>query len=491
MIARHDNSMGYPSRTRWHRLLCREACLWRPATRACAGLALAAAAMLGWGSAALADQPRAERAAAAQMAVQTASIHRCDRCGMFHGQVFDCPCAPPKYFAPGQADTETCPDLEAAAPAAPTPEGVPTPEPIPQNELAPQRFDDVASSFGATASAQSAAPFMIGDSFGGGGQLTYFNNYERLTQVNVPGGGGGGPMKIADNSSPLPRCRAFVNYNFFSHAVGTVSTGLGSTPALDVNRYTFGWEQCFAEGRFSVEVRVPFASTIDSQQFINQPAVLGTQFGHVTTTFKALLLERENWALTGGLSLNAPTSNNFLLQGSSIFSNLRTIAQINDQSIHLLPYLGYLATPSDRWFVQGFVQADFDTRGNDVLLNQGTGLRTVGTVQDQSLLYLDASIGYWLYRDASKSRGITGIAPLLELHYTTTMQNADILNYPNSSLPLFGNLYNRFDVLNMTGGLTITLGQRSYITLAGVAPLKNFPDRFFNGEAAVLYNYFF
>jgi len=409
------------------------------------------------------------------------ALRRCPRCGTMHGSAFACPCEQPKYFSPaptpGAAEGDVAAPQDQAAPAA-----------APENQLAPQPFDDVASNFGATSSSQSVAPFMIGDSFGGGGQLIYTTGSTDTVAVDV-GGGGNGAMKIADNSSPLPRCRAFVNYNFFSNAVRSASNNPSFNQALDVNRYIFGYEQCFADSRFSVEVRVPFSSTINSNQYVGDPIGMGTQFGHVTTTFKALLLERENWALTGGLSLNIPSSNNFrVLSGSPA----TTFLQVNDQSIHLLPYLGYLATPSERLFVQAFAQLDFDTRGNNVLVNDGSSLSSAGTVQDQTLLYLDASIGYWIYRNDAKQRGITGIAPMLELHYTTTLQNADVIYYPGSTpSPLYGNFYNRYDVLNMTAGVSFMMGQRSYLTLAGISPLTGFPNRFFNGEAAVLYNYMF
>src|SRR4029078_9797119 len=136
---------------------------------------------------------------------------------------------------------------------------------------------------------------MSVDSFGGGGTLFYSGSLQ--TQLyEVPSGGGGGPMKIADNSSPLPRGRAFINYNYFSDAIRTSSTGgpngnLSNT--LNVNRYTFGWEQCFLDGMYSLEVRVPFSPTLDSTQTFLENADSGTEFGHVVGTFKGLLYQDE------------------------------------------------------------------------------------------------------------------------------------------------------------------------------------------------------
>ncbi len=45
-------------------------------------------------------------------------------------------------------------------------------------------------------------------------------------------------------------------------------------------------------------------------------------------------------------------------------------------------------------------------------------------MQDQSLLFLDMSVGYWVYR-AQNAPFLKGVAPMVELHYTTTLQSPD------------------------------------------------------------------
>src|SRR5690606_37245864 len=66
-----------------------------------------------------------------------------------------------------------------------------------------------------------------------------------------------GRQKISDNSSPIPRSRIFVNYDFFN------ATPLTSGE-VDVSRVTPGFELAFFDDNLSIEVRAPFASTLDS-----------------------------------------------------------------------------------------------------------------------------------------------------------------------------------------------------------------------------------
>ena len=44
--------------------------------------------------------------------------------------------------------------------------------------------------------------------------------------------------------------------------------------------------------------------------------------------------------------------------------------------------------------------------------------------QEQNLMYVDAQFGVWLYHDHC-ARYVTGVAPVVELHYSTTMNDTD------------------------------------------------------------------
>ncbi|MCA9071151.1 MAG: hypothetical protein KDA84_19620 [Planctomycetaceae bacterium] len=92
------------------------------------------------------------------------------------------------------------------------------------------------------------------------------------------------------------------------------------------------------------------------------------------------------------------------------------------------------------------------------------------------------------------------MAAIAELHYTTTLEDADIINFQpepalfNSGQDDFegptriGNLSNRVDILNLTLGSTLQLGSSTTLGVAYVAPLRNELDRTFDGELNVQLN---
>ena len=111
-----------------------------------------------------------------------------------------------------------------------------------------------------------------------------------------------------------------------------------------------------------------------------------------------------------------------------------------------------------------------------ILSNQASGV-----VQDQSILFLAASYGHWLYR----SEGLVkGIAPIVELHYSTTMQDSDVF-FDMATGKSVSNPANRLDVLNMTAGIRLLLGESTFVTFAGVAPLRDEQDKVFDSEFSI------
>jgi hypothetical protein len=112
-----------------------------------------------------------------------------------------------------------------------------------------------------------------------------------------------------------------------------------------------------------------------------------------------------------------------------------------------------------------------------------SGVDEVATLQNQSLLFLDYSMGYWLHRDA-RCRCLTGVAPIIELHYTTSMQDLDL--GPFAGRGIFVEDLRR-DVLNLTGGFYFELGGTSALKVAGVAPLREGADKLFDAELSVQY----
>ncbi len=364
---------------------------------------------------------------------------------------------------------------EAAAPAESLPEAAPAAEPM-----------DLAGTFGAAAGPESAAPNMIGDFFGSGGA-----RFTGMGATNVSAGTAGGDRryKIVESNNPVPTDRVFFNYHFFANPLVDIRD-----QSVDLHRYTFGLEKAFFDDQFSVELRIPFASGYNSDQSLAEGASLSaTEFSDMALAVKGILLRRECLLVSGGLGVTLPTGSDW--GGFDEQGQLRVV--LENEAVHLQPFLGALMRPNDRMFVQFFTQADFDTSGNRMLvsdLNTSGDLppREAGVLQDQALLFADVSAGYWVYRDPCQ-RLLTGIAPVIELHYSTTMQSPDaivddISGFTLGMDPARGVGFGRRDVLNLTGGLHFAVGSRSTLTVAGVVPLRSNGDRDYDTEFAVQFN---
>src|SRR5262249_14691025 len=136
--------------------------------------------------------------------------------------------------------------------------------------------------------------------------------------------------------------------------------------------------------------------------------------------------------------------------GSTVNSErLRTIS-IDNNIVNLAPFLTALWTPTERFFLQGFTQLDIPVGTDSIRYHvEKTGIFGPGmgpnpltqaiaagqsavppfnqsaSITDQTLLHVDFGVGYWFRRDPCD--WIRAIAPTLELHYTTTLCNAQIV----------------------------------------------------------------
>lgn len=318
---------------------------------------------------------------------------------------------------------------------------------------------------------------MIGDTLGMG----YFfvvegDSVGKPTRLagNLPIGDG--TIKISENCSPLPVDRVFFDYNHFENALVTANND-----TISLNRYTVGVEKTFLDGFGSVEFKMPWDAGLAATQNVDvsTPDNQGTFFGALPVTTKFLLFQNNYWAASAGVAVGLPT-----LPDVGLRSRSNNINVFND-STHVAPFWGLLLTPNDRWFSITFMQFDFDTNGDRVT---GNG-NDLGRLRDPTLMYVDSSIGYWLFYDQQGVRGagyLTGMAPILELHYTKTLNNAmGIQNFiqPQS---------NAINVLNLTAGLFFKLGSSAGLTVAGVAPLRTSPaDKQFDAEVLVQFNRWF
>lgn len=316
--------------------------------------------------------------------------------------------------------------------------------------------------------------------FYGEALLDYDELQSRVINIPSPSAGGVvGRMKIAENTSPLPRDRVFFNYSYFD---GVPLTAGG----VDVNRVTPGFEKTFFNGRSSFELRTPFASTLSNTIFTDGVTNTdSTQFGNMTMYLKQLLYTSDTVAVSGGLGIALPTASDV---------HVRTVAgqelvNIKNESVHLLPFLGSLYTPTDRMFVQQFLQFDFDANGNPVSVTDfGGGRVNAGRANDTAFLYYSLSAGYWMYNNPDSDRLIKRIAPIMELHYNKSLQNTDVVSANGFQI---GNFNDSTELLNGTVGLTAMMGDNKSLTAAYVTPLGGGDDRQFNGELRVMFNWYF
>ena len=290
--------------------------------------------------------------------------------------------------------------------------------------------------------------------------------------VNIPAGGGAvRRVKIGENNSPIPRDRFIFNYNYFNNVIG----GIG-----DVNRYTFGFEHTFLSESSSVEVLFPFASTLDVNQVAGGPRATDTEFGDLSVILKTILLEGEDYLISAGCGLTVPTGDDariFALNGPQIID-------LQHDSFHVLPYVAMVGANQSGLYWQGFLQLDVDASGNPVDADlTGANLQPVGVLQDQTLLFFDFGAGYWL---TDPEEGLPAIAATAEIHYATTLQDADIVTVGGLDIT---SVTNRYDVLNLTMGASILANESFTIRPAMVIPLAGDDDDQFDYEAMVQMNF--
>jgi hypothetical protein len=297
---------------------------------------------------------------------------------------------------------------------------------------------------------------MIGDHFGNG--FAFAN-----TGASLSIQGGLRRMKIAENVSPMPQDRLFFSFNHFADSVRSADPG---NPLIDLQRYTVGVEKTFHSGLTSLEIRAPITDGLSSDQSIFGDNESG-EFGDLTITPKALLSANRTHRLSAGLGIQVPTADDATSTGRG-----ETIV-VENNAVHLKPFLGLMHTPNSRLFMIAYAQLDIDVSGYDVTSTTGA----TGSFEDPTFLYLDIQYGYWLYQSCRCcAGGVTGIAPVIELHYATNLE--DFEGVPG----LINTTADHVDILNLTAGARIRLGCNTFVTVGSAVPLRNEDNRQFDWE---------
>jgi hypothetical protein len=231
-----------------------------------------------------------------------------------------------------------------------------------------------------------------------------------------------GTFKIAENESPRPLDRVFLNYNYFNRTFG----------GFDLNRETIGFEKTLWDDNSSFGVRLPFF-----QLGRNGDGEGGQEdVGDLTLIFKyAHINNRETGnVFSSGLVLTLPTGPTFHVPGADGRGQHSTLVQ---------PYIGGIYN-IDRLYFHGFSSVVFPTNDRDAIL-----------------WFNDVAAGYFLYRSGERGRFLTSVVPTFEVHVNDPLNHRGSQNLP-VGVP---------DVVDLTLAMTLGLGERSTLGLGVVAPV--------------------
>jgi len=318
-------------------------------------------------------------------------------------------------------------------------------------------------------------------SFGGGnndsfyttpemfGGAQYFSSTAVLNNTlafSLSPGGASRRVMVGANNKAMTDNRVYFTTDHFYNAM--MIQGPGVTQNLGVERHTFGFERSFAEGMLSFELRAPITSNYQFSSgglFVN-----GGRVGNLTAIIKGMLHDTPGLSISTGVGFDTPT-------GDSLSANAQGASLvIENESVHLLPFLAFSAGADRRVFMHGFLQGDFATNGNTLRFNN-----QLAVYNEQNLLRADVSLGAWLVRDAYASH-LTDLAALVEFHYATSLQDSDVvmINQGTGAL-LLSNPRGQFDQANFTVGLHGQLHSGVMLRAGWSTPL-NETDRFDDGQ---------
>jgi len=337
------------------------------------------------------------------------------------------------------------------------------------------------------ASRLAGVPNMFGDTLGVQSDMLFEistgENFEGSAEAALPLAGTSRRAKVAEHNTALPGDRVLFGYNHFANALSFSATGLPGTPSFggrSLDRFTLGIEKTFCGNRYSIELRSPLAGYQDvEREFFG---ITGGA-GNLSIIFKRLLTRTCNTATVIGLAVDVPTGSD--VHGFADLVNYH----VSNEAVFLSPFVGGAWMPSDRVFHQVFVQIDVPTGGDsvDVFDTLARSRAHLGELHSQTALYVDVQTGWWLYRNPC-ARGLTGLAALIEFHYSTTTTDADALGYITelgTTTVNFTSPTNRVDLANLTFGMHAELDRTTTFRVGAVVPLREDDNRAFDSEIVV------
>lgn len=376
---------------------------------------------------------------------------------------------------------------------SPGPLPLPSPSQPMEDDLRDERDSPFASAFSDFQRQPLQTPWMFGPSFLAGRLISLERTPTPADDVeaNLPFSGDNGHARMSVNNRAQTDNRVFFLYQHFHNALDVnrfppaAANAVANSFGLD--RFLLGWETATADGLSSVELRLPLFAGAD---IVSAPPGGAADFradsgalGNLAVILKRILYDDCCTSIAAGMGITLPTGDDVRGQ----LPALNTTFLVNNDAVHLLPYLGFLRRSNDTFFYQGFAQLDIAANGNRVeVFDLGTPAAANGVLDPQTLMFLDISAGWWLYRNPCSCR-VTGLASLIELHYTTTLESADrVVAAPTP--PTFTNLANRIDAFDLTCGLHFEFGPCSSLRVGGVFPLRSGDNRFFDSEIQLQLN---
>ena len=263
---------------------------------------------------------------------------------------------------------------------------------------------------------------------------------------------------------------------------------------MPVNRFTPGFEKTFWNKQFSVEVRCPFAATIDNSLYTNNENRLNVlRWGDATTILKWLVFRGDRLAMTLGLGISLPFSSDTHMIDAATG---REVIRSCHESIHLMPYAGFLYIPDDRVFLQGYFQIDAATNGDPTYVGdlsdaEGRRMLYIGRTYERTYAYTSLSLGYWLFRQYGARNTVRrGLNVIGELHWTQSLDRAAGVRHEQGNFSFdIGSDRGNYTVLNLTLGTRYLFNERSNVGVGYSVPLSQ--GRQFDGELRVTVNRYF
>jgi hypothetical protein len=339
-------------------------------------------------------------------------------------------------------------------------------------------FDGGTAVYTDSNSLTTAQPGVYSD-----GELWFLDySYTQTIGINPGNGQSGRPIpspgvavrrvKIAENFSPEVRDRAFFNYSFFNDAFG----GLG-----DVSRYILGFEKILVDDLVSFEARLPLAGTYGSGQALDSAASRDFELGNAAFILKGVLLRSDRMIWSGGLGVGVPLASDTVITRGG-----QNIVVIENEAVHLLPFMGLLLRKNRDTAFQGYAQVDVATNGDPIFADlTGGPLPRIGKFNDSTLLHLDAAVNHVLYRNR-RGRMLRELIGNAELHYTGTLQDSDFVS---SGGLTYTNLKRNFNIVNATVGMHMAIANHWVVSPGMSVPLRDGLDEQFDYEAILQLNY--